>query len=72
MKKFSNIDAVRAAKRKYMVYQNQVLDMEGFEHPGSQDLIEDNLGKDVTKMFDQQGHSSYAVSLMEKLKVGYI
>jgi hypothetical protein len=35
MKKFSDIDAVRAAKRKYVVYQNQVLDVEGFEHPGS-------------------------------------
>ena len=35
MKKFPDIDAVRAAKRKYVVYQNQVLDVEGFEHPGS-------------------------------------
>ena len=53
MKKFSDIEAVRAAKRKYVVYQNQVLDVEGFEHPGSQELIEDNLGKDVTEMFDR-------------------
>ena len=35
MKTFRDIDAVRAAKRKYVVYQNQVLDVEEFEHPGS-------------------------------------
>jgi cytochrome b involved in lipid metabolism len=72
MKKFEDINAVKAAKQKYLVYKNQVLDVEGFDHPGSVELIEDNLGKDVTELFDQQGHSSHARSLMEKLKVGYI
>ena len=72
MKIFADINAVTAAKKKYMVYKNQVLDVEGFDHPGSVELIEDNLGKDVTELFDEQGHSGYARSLMEKLRVGYI
>lgn len=52
MKKFEDINAVKAAKQKYLVYKNQVLDVEGFDHPGSVELIEDNLGKDVTELFD--------------------
>lgn len=55
-----------------MIYQNQVLDVEDFQHPGPQDLIESNLGKDITELFDDQGHSGYAKELCQKLSIGFI
>ena len=36
-----------------MVYGNDVLDVEKFEHPGPQELIVENIGTDCTELFDE-------------------
>eukprot|EP00927_Polykrikos_kofoidii_P082699 TRINITY_DN8288_c0_g1_i1.p1 TRINITY_DN8288_c0_g1~~TRINITY_DN8288_c0_g1_i1.p1 ORF type:complete len:359 (+),score=70.43 TRINITY_DN8288_c0_g1_i1:43-1119(+) len=61
----------KSHNKDYMVYEQNVLDVTNFKHPGAQSLITKNVGKDVTKLFDDRGHSSYAKELCERLTVGY-
>ena len=65
-------DLCKTQNRQLMVYNNIVLDVSKFEHPGPQDLIVDNIGKDITKLFDDQEHSIAALDLVENLKIGFI
>ena len=51
---------------------SQVLDVQGFKHPGPQRLIEDNVGGDVTTLFHRNGHSSHARLLCDRLVVGTV
>ena len=53
--------------KKYVVYRNLVLDVTKFEHPGPQELISDNIGTDITKLFDDQGHSKNALDLCHNI-----
>ena len=48
------------------------MDVENFKHPGPQKLIDENVGKDITELFDDIGHSASAVKMMEDLHVGYV
>ena len=65
--KFKSIDAVKSAceseNKKYVVYENDVLDVQKFEHPGPQELITENIGSDITELFNDQGHSRAAVEM---------
>ena len=74
--KFKNIEAVKEAcekeGKKYLVYGNKVLDVSKFDHPGPAELITDNIGKDSTKLFDDQGHSPNAHEMMKNMTVGHI
>ena len=58
--------------QQWVIYDNAIVDVAGFRHPGPQKLISNNLGRDVTKMFDQRGHSEFAKELCERMTVGYI
>ena len=58
--------------QQWVIYDNAIVDVAGFRHPGPQKLISNNLGRDVTKMFDQRGHSEFARELCERMTVGYI
>ena len=58
--------------KQWVIYDNAVLDVSGWSHPGPQKLITSNIGRDVTKMFNQRGHSEYAKELCERMTVGYI
>ena len=49
-----------------------VLDVSKFEHPGPQTLITDNIGKDITQLFDDQAHSKNALQMVRDMKIGYI
>ena len=42
---------------KLVVYTNLVLDVGDFKHPGPQELIENNIGTDVTSLFEENDHS---------------
>ena len=50
---FENIKAVKDAcdklGKKYVVVQGLVVDVDGYKHPGPQNLITDNIGTDVTE-----------------------
>jgi cytochrome b involved in lipid metabolism len=49
-----------------------VLDVTDFKHPGPETILNENSGNDIKRMFDDQGHSSFAKSLLNKYKIGNI
>ena len=55
-----------------MIYGDRVLDVATFKHPGPQKLITQNIGKDVTELFDDIGHSESARAMVKDLTVGFI
>ena len=74
--KFKSIDDVKLIcdrdNKQYLVYENMVLDVEKFQHPGPQELITENIGTDCTELFNEQGHSKSAIEMCQNLKVGFI
>ena len=48
-----------------------MLDVSTFKHPGPQKLITNNIGKDVTELFDDIGHSASALGMIKDLTIGY-
>ena len=46
--------------------------MSEFKHPGAQYLITENIGKDVTSLFEDNEHSNYARELVNRLTIGHI
>ena len=67
----ANIHAKKHNRQYAFLYKN-VLDLTEFRHPGPQELITENIGKDITTLFEDNDHSEYAKDLCEKLKVGTI
>ena len=55
-----------------MIYGDRVLDVATFKHPGPQKLITENIGKDVTELFHDIGHSASAQDMVKDLTVGFI
>ena len=68
---FNNDDILR---EKYMVIYCKVYDIKGYmnEHPGGEDILKDNLGRDATEDFEDIGHSASAIALLEKYKIGVL
>lgn len=58
--------------KQWIVYDNAIVEVTGWSHPGPQKLITNNIGRDVTEMFDQRGHSEYAKELCERMTIGHI
>ena len=46
--------------------------MTDYKHPGGNNLLTNNTKKDIKKLFDDQGHSNFAKSLIEQFRIGYI
>ena len=73
MQKFKNIEAVKEecdkAGAELLVYRGGVYDVKDFAptHPGEPELIQSRLGTDVTKPFEEIGHSSSALSILHTL-----
>ena len=60
------------AGKQFIIYDNKVVNVEGFKHPGPQKFISDNIGKDVTKLFNETGHSATAQEMIDTMTIGYI
>ncbi|KAG2218549.1 hypothetical protein INT45_006310, partial [Circinella minor] len=56
----------------YVVVHNKVYDITAFlnEHPGGEDVLMDEGGRDATEAFEDIGHSDDARELLEKYYVG--
>ncbi|KAE8743673.1 hypothetical protein FOCC_FOCC010714 [Frankliniella occidentalis] len=59
-------------KKSWIVVHNGVYDVTEFlnEHPGGEEVLLEQAGKDATEPFEDVGHSSDARELMAKYKVG--
>mmetsp|Transcript_12875 Transcript_12875/g.23942 ORF Transcript_12875/g.23942 Transcript_12875/m.23942 type:complete len:316 (-) Transcript_12875:21-968(-) len=56
----------------WVTYNGKVLDVSVFirTHPGGAQVITDLLGKDITKAYDDAGHDSSTISLIDELTIG--
>lgn len=59
-------------KKTWVVIHNGIYDVTEFlnEHPGGEEVLLEQAGKDATEPFEDVGHSSDARELMAKYKVG--
>jgi cytochrome b involved in lipid metabolism len=46
------IDSLIKKDRIILIYDNQVLDMTGYKHPGGDNFFQDNIKKDIKQLFD--------------------
>jgi len=58
----------------WLIYNNDVYDVTKFveEHPGGEEVLKGNGGKDATQEFDDVGHSASAISKMKQYRIGRI
>ncbi|KAF8929804.1 hypothetical protein BGZ58_008678 [Dissophora ornata] len=56
----------------YLAVGGKVYDCTGFidEHPGGEEVLLDEAGKDATESFEDVGHSEEARDIMNKMYVG--
>ncbi|XP_066156562.1 cytochrome b5-like isoform X2 [Euwallacea fornicatus] len=56
----------------WFVINNDVYDVTEFlnEHPGGEEVLIEQAGKEATESFEDVGHSSDAREMMEKYKIG--
>ncbi|KAK0180039.1 hypothetical protein PV327_005722 [Microctonus hyperodae] len=59
-------------RETWMIIHHNVYDVTGFldEHPGGEEVLLDQAGKDSTEAFEDVGHSSDARQMMEPYKIG--
>ncbi|XP_066992729.1 cytochrome b5 [Anabrus simplex] len=61
-------------KRAWIVIHNSVYDVTDFlnEHPGGEEVLLEQAGKDGSEAFEDVGHSTDARDLMKKYKIGEV
>lgn len=61
-------------KSAWLAIHNSVFDVTQFlnEHPGGEEVLLEQAGRDATEAFEDVGHSSDARELMKKYKIGEI
>ncbi|XP_050525751.1 cytochrome b5 isoform X2 [Daktulosphaira vitifoliae] len=74
VKKYS-MDEVRQhvdAKNPWIVIHDSIYDVAEFlaDHPGGEEVLLEQAGKDSTEEFEDVGHSSDAREVMQKYKIG--
>ncbi|XP_055390618.1 cytochrome b5 [Condylostylus longicornis] len=59
-------------KSTWLVIHNNVYDVTEFlnEHPGGEEVLIEQAGKDATENFEDVGHSTDAREMMKKFKIG--
>lgn len=65
------IKALENQGRLILYYGYTILDVTDYKHPGGQQLFNENKGKDIQVLFNDQGHSKFAYSLIDSLRIGY-
>ncbi|KAI8140103.1 cytochrome b5 [Fennellomyces sp. T-0311] len=58
----------------WMIIHNKVYDITDFvqEHPGGEEVLIDETGKDATEAFEDIGHSDEAREMLEKYYIGEV
>ncbi|KPJ11084.1 Cytochrome b5 [Papilio machaon] len=78
VKRFSRAEVAqhkgRAGGRLWLVYKDSVYDLTDYlaEHPAGDAIILEEGGEDVSKAFDEVGHSGDARDIMAKYKIGEV
>ncbi|KAK5216069.1 hypothetical protein LTR99_001753 [Exophiala xenobiotica] len=58
----------------YVIIHGKVLDLSNFvdEHPGGEEVLVDQGGKDATEAFEDVSHSEEARRILDKLVIGIL
>ncbi|KAG8238715.1 hypothetical protein J437_LFUL015274 [Ladona fulva] len=72
VKLYSLKEVAQNKDKKWITIHNNVYDVSGFlnEHPGGEEILIEQAGKDATEPFEDVGHSTDARELMAKYKIG--
>lgn len=67
-----DVAAHNTNKDNWFIIHNNIYDVTPFlnEHPGGEEVLIEQGGKDATENFEDVGHSSDAREMMKKFKVG--
>ncbi|KAJ4964584.1 hypothetical protein NE237_016433 [Protea cynaroides] len=70
----SQVAQHKSKKDCWFVINGRVLDVTKFleEHPGGEEVLVEVAGKDVTKEFEEVGHSKAAKNMLVKYQVGVL
>ncbi|KAI8099367.1 cytochrome b5 [Halteromyces radiatus] len=68
----ADVNAHQSKGDLYVVIHNKVYDITEFvvEHPGGEEVLLDEAGKDATESFEDIGHSDEAREILEKYLIG--
>jgi 4-hydroxysphinganine ceramide fatty acyl 2-hydroxylase len=70
------MEEVKKTGKRLVIYNKEVYDVGEFidvvKHPGGNDLIEDNLGTDITEKMEEVQHSENAYKALKKYKIGLV
>ncbi|KAF9391899.1 hypothetical protein CPB97_005026 [Podila verticillata] len=69
---FADLSQHTSRDNLFLVIHDKVYDVSGFidEHPGGEEVMLDEAGRDATDSFEDVGHSDEAHDIMTKLYVG--
>ncbi|XP_071442975.1 cytochrome b5 [Hetaerina americana] len=72
VKLYSLEEVAQNKDKKWIAIHNSVYDVNSFlnEHPGGEEILIEQAGKDATEPFEDVGHSTDARELMAKYKIG--
>ncbi|KAI8127242.1 hypothetical protein FF38_11553 [Lucilia cuprina] len=70
--KRSEVAEHNSKENNWFVIHNNVYDVTAFlnEHPGGEEVLMEQAGKDATENFEDVGHSSDAREMMKQYKIG--
>ncbi|GFN93009.1 cytochrome b5 [Plakobranchus ocellatus] len=70
--RLSDVKAHNNQKSTYLVIHNKVYDVTKFleEHPGGEEVLIEEAGRDATEAFEDVGHSTDARELMQDYFIG--
>ncbi|ORZ20754.1 cytochrome b5-like heme/steroid binding domain-containing protein [Absidia repens] len=68
----ADVNAHKTRQDLWLVIHNKVYDITEFvvEHPGGEEVLLDEAGKDATESFEDIGHSEEARFILEKYLIG--
>eukprot|EP01132_Coremiostelium_polycephalum_P010764 gene10764-13181_t len=69
---FSEVQKHNSLGDLWIVYKDDVFDVTKFveDHPGGEEVLKGNAGKDATQEFDDVGHSDTAIAKMKQFRIG--
>ncbi|EXJ66780.1 cytochrome-b5 reductase [Cladophialophora psammophila CBS 110553] len=69
---YADVAAHTARHDLYVIIHSKVLDLSKFidEHPGGEEVLVDQGGKDATDAFEDVGHSADARRILDTLAIG--
>ncbi|KAL7419817.1 hypothetical protein Q5752_005733 [Cryptotrichosporon argae] len=68
----ADLEANKTREKCYMLVHDKVYDVTGFldEHPGGDEVIIEEGGRDATEAFEDIGHSDEARKMLDKMYIG--